>query len=175
MVLIKMKKLILLTFIGILTISFICCQLCGINPPKSPDYCGNYQHVNSTHRCCYCRNNISDKYNCLLVINNSTAEEYDCDCEGVYENIDLPGAPCLNQSLIDNSDFEITKEFCHQNSVDKTHPCCYYDDGKTKTCFSIGKIKSFSLITYSDFLDCFSNNQKINIFLLFLILFLILE
>ena len=170
-----MIKLNLLTFIEIITISHLGCQLCGINPPESPDYCGNYQHVNSTHRCCYCKNNITDKYSCLLVINNSTAEEYDCDCEGVYENIDLPGAPCLNQSLIDNSDFEITKEFCHQNSVDKTHPCCYYDDGKTKTCFSIGKIISFSLTTYSDFLDCFSNNQKINIFLLFLILFLILE
>ena len=170
-----MTKLILHLLFEILAISFISCQLCGINPAKNPDYCGNYQHENSTHRCCYCKSNISDKYNCLLVINNITTEGYDCDCEVVYENNDLPGAPCLNQSLIDNPDTKITKEFCHENSIDKTHPCCYYDDGKTKTCFSIGKIKSFSLITYSEFLDCFSNNQKINIFLLFLILFLIFE
>ena len=167
-----MTKLNLLFLFEILTLSMICCQLCGINPPESPDYCGNYRNNNSTHRCCYCRNSISDKYYCLLVINNTNTTGYECNCEEVHENYDLPGAPCLNNSLIENS--EITKELCHKNSIDKRHPCCYYDDGKTKTCFSIGKITSFSLYTYNDFLDCFSYNQKINIFLLFLILFTLL-
>ena len=175
MILIKMIKFNLIILIEILTLSFICCQLCGINPAKSPDYCGNYQYVNSTHRCCYCKNKISDKYNCLLVINNKATDGYDCDCNSVYENNDLPGAPCLNHKLTDNPDFEITKEFCHQKSLDKRHPCCYYDDGDIKTCFSIGKITSFSLITYSDFLDCFSNNQKISIFFLILILIFLFE
>jgi len=170
-----MAKLILSILIDILIISFIYCQFCGINPPKSPDYCGNYGPVNNTHKCCYCRNNITEKYTCLLVINNLTADGYICDCEAVFENYDLPGAQCPNISLDNISDLEITKEFCHQHSLDKRHPCCYYDDGKTKTCFSIGKITSFSIITYNDFLDCFSNNLKINIFLLVLILILVLE
>ena len=170
-----MIKFNLFILIEVLIVSFICCQLCGINPPESPDYCGNYQQVNSTHRCCYCRNNISYKYNCLLVINNIATKGYDCNCEDVHENKDLPGAPCLDYKVTDNSDFNITKEFCHQKSLDKRHPCCYYDDGDTKTCFSIGKITSFSLITYNDFLDCFSNNLKIQIFLLVLLLIFLLE
>ena len=175
MILIKMTKLNLRILIEFITISLISCQLCGINPPESPDYCGNYRHKNSNDRCCYCKNNISGKYYCLLSNDNIKNEGYQCNCEVVFANNDLPGAPCLNQSLIDSLGNEVTKDFCHENSIDKRHPCCYYDDGDTKTCFSIGKITSFSLFTYSDFLDCFTNNQKINIFLLILILILLLE
>ena len=169
------KLYYLLIFIVILTSTLFDCQPCGINPPIGPDYCGNYRHINDTHKCCYCKNTITDKYYCLLVINNSKTEGYEYNCEGIYENYDLPGAPCLNHSLTLNGDFEITKEYCHQNSLDKRHPCCYYDDGNTKTCFSIGKITSFSLITYNDFLDCFSNSHKVSLFLLFLILLFLLE
>ena len=165
-----MAKLNLLFLIEILTISLISSQLCGINPPEGPDYCGNYHLKNNTHKCCYCKHQESDKYYCLLVVKNGTPNGYDCYCENVQENLDLPGAPCLNHSLTLKYGFNITKDYCHQNSLDKRHPCCYYDDGKTKTCFSIGMITSISLFTYNDFLDCFSSSQKINIYLLIIIL-----
>ena len=168
-----MIKLNLFIFIEIL--SLFLCQLCGINPPESSDYCGNYLQLNSSHRCCYCRNEKTDKFYCLLVINNSTIPGYFCDCDDVHENDDLPGAPCYNHNLTISGEVEITKEYCHKNSLDKMHPCCYYDDGENPaTCFSIGKITSTSLYTYNDFLDCISNYQKINIFLLFYILIFIL-
>ena len=161
-----MTKLNFLLLIEILTISVIICQLCGINPPVTSDYCGNYLNLNSTHRCCYCQNNFTGKYYCFLVINGTGPDGYTCDCEDVHENDDLPGAPCYNHNLTINGKVNITREYCHQNSLDQRHPCCYYEEGEMKTCFSIGKITSTSLYTYNDFLDCFSNNQKINLFLL---------
>ena len=166
-----MTKLNFLLLIEILTISVIICQLCGINPPVTSDYCGNYLNLNSTHRCCYCQNNFTGKYYCFLVINGTGPDGYTCDCEDVHENDDLPGAPCYNHNLTINGKVNITREYCHQNSLDQRHPCCYYEEGEMKTCFSIGKITSTSLYTYNDFLDCFSNNQKINLFLIFFILF----
>ena len=163
-----MKKLFLL-FLEIILISIIFCGICGLNPPNSSDYCGNYIGQNETHKCCYCKNNDNNKYYCLVVINNNSISGYECECDNIQGNPDLPGAPCLNHSLTISGTVEITKEYCHGNSVDKRHPCCYYDDGNIQTCFSIGKITSLSLYTYNEFLDCFSNYQKINIIILFLI------
>ena len=168
-----MKKLFLFSLEIILLFSVTFCGICGLNPPKSPDYCGNYISQNRTHRCCYCKSNNTNNYYCLIVINEKRPEGYECDCDKVHVNDDLPGGPCLNHTLTKSGEVEITKEYCHSNSIDKRHPCCYYDDGNNPTCFSIGKITSLSLYTYNEFLDCFSKYQKINILATILIIFCI--
>ena len=173
-----MKK-ILIIFIEIITIIIAFSKLCGINPPQSPDYCGNYLDLTSESRCCYCshNNNINKKL-CILLENvvnipqNILHNNYTCDCESVLVNNDLPGAPCLNESITKTLNGNFVAEYCHGLSRDEKHPCCYYDDGIEKRCFSIGKITSETLYTYSDFLDCLSNYHKIS-FLLILVILLV--
>ena len=168
-----MIKINLILFLEILSISMIFCGFCGINPPRSPSDCGNYLKLNRTHRCCYCKNIFTEKYYCLVSIYNETSKNiqapegftlaYDCDL--ITENDDLPGAPCLNHSETENlTDFD--KDYCHSLSIDEKHPCCYYDDGIDKRCFSVGKIDSDTLYTYTDYLDCFSSFQKIDLLLI---------
>ena len=168
-----MKKINLLLFIVNITISIIFCRFCGTNPALSKDYCGNYLDLNSTHRCCYCKNNQTEDHYCLIVINEGQIEGYSCDCSGIVENEDLPGASCLKHKqtaeMIKRGE-DFNESYCHNLAKDKKHPCCYYDDGIEKRCFSIGKITSKTLYTYSEFLNCLSNHQKINIFLIFMIL-----
>ena len=165
-----MKKKFLLLFLEIISKTIIFCGFCGTNPPINKDYCGNYLSLNSTHRCCYCTNIETEKSYCLVVVNNKTIDGYTCDCDHIIENEDLPGASCLKyKETIENSG-NLSAKFCHSLAIDEKHPCCFYDDGIEKRCFSIGKITSQTLYTYSEFLDCFSKNQKINIFLIFMIL-----
>ena len=168
-----MKKISLLLFIEIITTTIIICGFCGTNPALKKDYCGNYLSLNSTHRCCFCTNNQTNQNYCLVVVNETPIDGYNCDCKGIVENDDLPGAPCLKHSQtiekIKNGE-EINSSYCHSLSRDDKHPCCYYDDGFEKRCFSIGKITSKTLYTYNEFLDCISNYQKINISLIFMIL-----
>ena len=165
----KINIFLLIVYITIISLTF--CGLCGLNPPEGPDYCGNYISQNSTHRCCYCKNNNNNKYYCLLVVNGEEIDGYDCDCRNVHENDDVPGAPCYNHTSTRKKIVEITREYCHGNSLDKRHPCCFYDDGKDQTCFSVGKITSLSLYTYNEFLDCFSKYEKINLLMIFFIFF----
>ena len=172
-----MEKKPLFIFLEIIIITITFCTFCGINPPKNINYCGNYLSLNRTHRCCFCTNNFTSESFCLIVIKNGTNEttfdNYECQCDNIVEDDDLPGAPCLNHQETIKLGQNITKDYCHEHSRDDKHPCCYYDDGNIKKCFSIGKITSQTLYTYNDFLDCFSKYHKINILLIFLmILFL---
>ena len=163
-----MEKINLLLFIEIIIISIIVCPFCGSNPPLDSSYCGNYLSLNSTHRCCYCLKKNMKKYYCLLIINgNYSKEDYECNCEFILENDDLPGAPCRNHSYVMEHTDNLTKEYCHKLSIDEKHPCCYYDNGNFKTCFGIGKISSDTLYTYNNFLDCFSNYLKFSYFIIF--------
>ena len=155
--------------------SSIHCGLCGINPPEDKSYCGNFLALDRTHRCSYCRDLSTNKYYCLVqeVGENITSNIEGFECESfddILVNKDLPGSPCLNHKDIKNTaPINITKEFCHRHSVDEKHPCCYYDDGINKRCFSIGKITSMTLYTYNDFLDCFGTNINIKFYLLFIL------
>ena len=150
--------------------SSIHCGLCGINPPEDKSYCGNYLALNRTHRCSYCKDLSTGKYYCLVQVENNTIDGFECESySDILVNKDLPGSPCLNHKEIKNKDpDEITREYCHEHSVDEKHPCCYYDDGINKKCFSIGKITSMTLYTYNDFLDCFGTNVNIKFYLLFI-------
>ena len=164
-------KYILLLLSCIISTSFIFCAYCGTNPPLDSSYCGNYLELNSTHRCCYCNHTLTGKHYCILIINDTfPSDEYKCTCENILENDDLPGAPCRNHAYTLEHPEEISKEYCHKQSIDDKHPCCYYDDGKVKKCFGIGKITSYTLYTYNEFLDCFSKYQTINYFIIFFIL-----
>ena len=148
--------------------------MCGINPPADKSYCGNYLSLNRTHRCVYCREQTTGNHYCLIRVNNKTIEGFDCeDGKHTIVNEDLPGSPCFNHQEIrkvpmDQIDFN----FCHNHSTDATHPCCLYDDGITKKCFSIGKITSETLYTYNDFLQCNMKYIKINILLSLSLLFI---
>ena len=172
-----MENKILFIFLEIITITITFCTFCGINPPKNYNYCGNYLSLNRTHRCCYCTHNVTSETVCLILIIDKIIEEdnypygeYNCECNKVIEDDDLPGAPCLNHQEIVSSGDNISKEYCHSHSKDEKHPCCYYDDGNVKKCFSIGKITSKTLYTYNDFLDCFSKYHKINYLVIFFII-----
>ena len=171
-----MEKISMFIFLEIIIITITFCTFCGINPPKSYNYCGNYLSLNRTHRCCYCTHNVTSENICLVVIINNTNKdnsnygEYNCECDEVIEDDDLPGAPCLNHQEIKERGQNIDEEFCHLHSKDEKHPCCYYKDGNIKKCFSIGKITSKTLYTYNDFLDCFSKYHKINFLVIFLII-----
>ena len=168
--------LIFLNFISLF--SPILTGLCGLNPPEDKSYCGNYLALNKTHRCSYCKEIATGKYYCLIQTNfpksNNSIEGYECESnDDILVNEDLPGSPCLNHKEIKNTPEEnITEEFCHEHSVDEKHPCCYYDDGLIKKCFSIGKITSKTLYTYSDFLKCFAMRIKCNIFMELILLFI---
>ena len=166
-----MEKIYLL-FIEIISISIIFCGFCGQNPPKNSSYCGNYLELNSTHRCCFCTNNITNKNNCLLIINGNVPNNFTCECEKILEDDDLPGAPCRNHGYTRMHPEEISKEYCHHQSIDDRHPCCYYNDGNVKKCFGIGKITSNTLYTYNEFLDCLSKYNKLNYLLIVSILVL---
>ena len=171
-----MKKILFLyLYILYLTYFSFYCGFCGLNPPLDKSYCGNYLSLNNTHRCCYCKEESTGKYYCLVKIINEDIEGFQCDkevCDTISFNQDLPGAPCLNHKEIKEMDSEdITEEFCHKHSIDETHPCCYYDDGVNKKCFSIGEITSKTLYTYNDFLKCSAINLKIN-FTVFIFLFI---
>ena len=152
------------------------CGLCGINPPEDRSYCGNYLELNRTHRCAYCQEISTGKHYCLVRYKNQTIPGFECESSDfIVVNEDLPGAPCLNHKEIKKKDpEEITKEYCHEHSTDAKHPCCYFDDGINKKCFSIGKITSTTLYTYNDFLDCSMKYVKLNAFkfFVFLILFI---
>ena len=162
-----------------LLFSPIFCGLCGINPPEDKSYCGNYLALNKTHRCSYCQDKSTGKYYCLIQTNysNKTRNEivgFDCESnDDILVNEDLPGAPCLNHKDIKNTSNEnINETFCHEHSVDEKHPCCYYDDGIVKKCFSIGKITSMTLYTYNDFLKCSSEYININLYMKLILLFI---
>ena len=150
--------------------SSINCGLCGINPPEEKSYCGNYLALDRTHRCVYCQEKATGKYYCLLQVKNETIDGFDCeDGSDIVPNEDLPGAPCLNHKDIRGTPVEqITEEFCHSHSVDEKHPCCYFNDGINKKCFSIGKITSMTLYTYNDFLNCFSMHINFKFIWLFI-------
>ena len=153
----------------------IFCGLCGINPPEDKSYCGNYLALNRTHRCAYCKEEATGKYYCLVQYKKQQIPGFQCEStDYILVNEDLPGSPCLNHKEIKKKSPEnITKEFCHEHSTDAKHPCCYYDDGVNKKCFSIGKITSLTLYTYNDFLDCSIKYINLNIVKNFaLILFL---
>ena len=173
-----MAKRIIIIFIEIIIITIAFSTLCGINPPESPDYCGNYLGLDIKHRCCYCTHNITKKKLCILLeephIENISPpinyNNYTCDCTSVIVNDDLPGGPCLNHSKTKELNGDFDKEYCHKLSIDDKHPCCYYDDGKEKRCFSIGKITSKTLYTYTEFLNCLSKYHKINFLLILVIL-----
>ena len=165
--------LILILFFSFLFYYPIFCGLCGINPPEDKSYCGNYLALNLTHRCAYCKEKSTGKYYCLVQYKKLNISGFECeDSDYVILNEDLPGAPCLNHREIKNKDLvNITKEFCHEHSLDAKHPCCYYDDGVNKKCFSIGKITSTTLYTYNDFLDCSMKFINFNIVKYFAVLF----
>ena len=158
-----MEKKILFIFLEIITITITFCTFCGINPPKSSKYCGNYIGLNGTHRCCYCTNKNTNESYCLIVVKNVIPfDEYNCNCDNIEEDDDLPGAPCRGHEEIVKTDPDnITDLFCHSHSKDDKHPCCYYDDGNIKTCFSIGKITFKTLYTYCSVLNCFSKYHTI--------------
>ena len=44
---------------------------------------------------------------------------------------------------------ELDTPILTKNSIDKEHPCCFYDDGNFKTCFGIGRITSDTYYTYT--------------------------
>ena len=134
-----MYKINLLLFIELIIISIIVCPFCGSNPPLDPSYCGNFLELDGLHRCCYCHKINMEQYNCLLIINETIPEDYECDCENIIENDDLPGAPCLNHSYIMNHSESLTKEYCHSQSIDNKHPCCFYDDGNIKHVLELEK------------------------------------
>ena len=165
-----MNKWNLLLIIGINLISSIFSTFCGINPPENEKYCGNYLGLNSTHRCCYCslKEDPSVHY-CLIVVNEQPIDGYDCGCDNITVDIDLPGAPCLNHSITKELD-ELNSTYCHSLSIDEKHPCCFYDDGFEQKCFSIGKITSKTMYTYNEYLDCYSKFETINYFLIIMIL-----
>ena len=171
-----MEKLnLLFIIITIISISTIFGTFCGYNPPEDSHYCGNYLGQNNISRCCFCTHNITGTNSCLIVFNGTKPDEYTCNCDDVEENDDLPGSPCLNHTQTIKLGNNITKEYCHGLSKDEKHPCCYYNDGLQKRCFSIGKITTTTLYTYNnEFINCFSTYHKINyFFILFLILQLI--
>ena len=161
----------------LLLFSSIYCGLCGINPPEDRSYCGNYLALNGTHRCSYCKDESTEKYYCLIQVNNSKIAGFDCQSyDDIIVNEDLPGSPCLNHKEIKNTPVdEITEEFCHSHSVDEKHPCCYYNDGVNKKCFSIGKITSTTLYTYNEFLNCFSTHINTKFIWFFILLFFIFD
>ena len=165
--------LILISFFSFLYYYPIYCGLCGINPPEDKSYCGNYLALNLTHRCAYCKEKATGKYYCLVQIRKKEIPGFECqNSDYVLLNEDLPGAPCLNHREIKEMDPKnISKEFCQKYSTDAKHPCCYYDDGVNKKCFSIGKITSTTLYTYNDFLDCGMKFIELNIVLYFTVLF----
>ena len=169
-----MKKIFEIIFIILIIFIPINCGLCGINPPEDKSYCGNYLSLNRTHRCAYCRNIDTGKYNCLLQIKNETIEGFECgNSDDILVNEDLPGSPCLNHKDIKNKDpDEINAKFCKAHSIDDKHPCCFFDDGVNKKCFSIGKITSVTLYTYNDFLQCSTQYFKINKIFYLLIIFI---
>ena len=175
-------KFILFLYINLIiylsNISINNCGLCGLNPPLDSSYCGNYLDLDRTHRCCYCEEISTGNYYCLVKNRTENITGFNCDkdlCDRILVNPDLPGAPCVNHKEIKDMDSDdITAELCHSHSIDDTHPCCYYDDGINKKCFSIGEITSQTLYTYNDFLDCKAIRYKINFTILIFLFILIL-
>ena len=168
-----MEKIYLFFFLVIISISTMLCTFCGYNPPEDPHYCGNYLGLNNESRCCFCTHNISRTNSCIVIINENYPPEYECNCEDIEENDDLPGSPCLNHTITITLGDNINSSYCHSLSKDEKHPCCFYDDGVNKRCFSSGKISSTSLYSYNnDFINCLSKYLKINyFFILFLLLY----
>ena len=154
--------------IEIITISIIFCGFCGINPAEESSYCAF--KLNNNNTCCYCKHKTKEKYYCLIKkkSNDTDPKGYECSqCSDTLEtDYDLPGAPCGDQKYIEENNEDLNKTYCHQNSIDEKHPCCFYDDGNFKGCFGIGKITSDTLYTYTEFLDCFSKYLKINFIIL---------
>ena len=80
--------------------------------------------------------------------NSSIPTGYNCsvyDCDLIRGDDDLPGTACLNHLETEKLNGEFDNEYCHKLSIEERHPCCYYDDGFEKRCFSIGKITSKTL------------------------------
>ena len=158
-----------------ISISIIFCQFCGINPAEDKSYCGNYWGNNETHNCCYCQSQITGVHYCLFAkTEDPNITEYNCDCKDIPENEDLPGAGCLDHTFILENSEKISKGFCHDNSKDDKHPCCYYDDGDFKMCFGIGKITSYTFILIMNFLIVFLNVLKLIFFLFFHLFFFLI-
>ena len=161
-----------LIIISFILYSDIFCGLCGLNPPEDRSYCGNYLPSDEKTTCLYCKEKASGKYYCLTndtVDSNNKA--FDCENSIISANEDLPGAPCANNEEIKKlSPEQLNDTFCKSHSKDEKHPCCYFDDGINKKCFSIGKITSMTLYTYNDFLDCFSTYINFRIYWLFIFL-----
>ncbi len=158
----------------IISISMIFCEFCGLNPPEDDSYCNINQPGGNEPKCCYCTNKETNEHYCFID-NTYDHNYYTCSCSGLKENNDLPGSKCKDHEQIDTTvEDDITEEKCHSLSIDK-YPCCYYDDGINKKCFSIGKISSNTLYTYTGFLNCLSHYQQINylFILIFFMLFLL--
>ena len=167
-----MKNLNLFLFIIIISISITFCELCGLNPPQNEAYCNINNHKKEDgEKCCYCKNTQKEEYFYFV---GDMGPPYSCNCNIQVEDPNLPGSKCDRQDELDKleSEGKLNVTICHEHSIDK-HPCCYYDDGIEQTCFSIGKITSDTLYTYSDFVDCFSFYQRSNI--LFTLIFIILS
>ena len=165
-----MKYLFLIIILFILYWD-IFCGLCGLNPPQDRSYCGNYLPSDEKTTCLYCKEKASGKYYCLTndTVYNNTA--FECENSIISPNEDLPGAPCSNNEEIKNaSPDRIDFDFCKNHTKDEKHPCCYFDDGINKKCFSIGEITSMTLYTYNDFLDCISTYINFRKYWLFIFL-----
>ena len=119
-ILIKIWKRNLIIFIESIAITIAFSTFYGLNPQGGPDYCGNYLDLTSESRCCYCshNNNINKKL-CILLENvvnipqNILHNNYTCDCESVLVNNDLPGAPCLNESITKTLNENFDTEYYH--------------------------------------------------------------
>ena len=112
---------------------------------------------------------------CAVALAPSISEAYnkafDCENSIISANEDLPGAPCANNEEIKKlSPEQLNDTFCKSHSKDEKHPCCYFDDGINKKCFSIGEITSMTLYTYNDFLDCISTYINFRKYWLFIFL-----
>ena len=165
-----MKNIILLLIIENISISMIFGNFCGLNPAKDKSYCANYL---GDKKCCFCTNIKTEETFCLTE-NEENNTFYKCQCDGIEGDNDLIGAKCSNDTEIEELGDEIDADICHEYSLDEKHPCCLYDDGYEKRCFSIGKITSNTLYTYSDFVDCFSKYRQINFLYIFIFLFILI-
>ena len=94
------------------------CTFCGYNPPEDPHYCGNYLGLNNESRCCFCTHNISRANSCIVIINEQFPPQYECNCDDIEENDDLPGSPCLNHTLTITLGDNINSSYCHFLSKD---------------------------------------------------------
>ena len=165
-----MKNKILLLIIENISISMILCNFCGLNPALNEKYCANYL---GDEKCCFC-NNLKTNETFCLTENEKNNISYNCNCIEISEDNedkDLIGAKCEKYEEIGD---EIDVHICYNHSKDDNHPCCLYDDGYEKRCFSIGKITSSTLYTYSDFVDCFSKYHQMNFLFIFIFLFILI-